>query len=155
MKQKEFAEKLDDFNFEDRLVEIDYQSKLCNKSSSHLKSLVEKLHKEKEILRGEVQLCDQLISDFGRLQAMARAKDFDHTNEAVLHFMALTDSPYDTREPVLTEDDKSALEALIEEIQNLVHDQSPESSAQLSVPEKSVAESDADIKKDRQENKDK
>ena len=137
MKQKEFAEKLDKFNFEDKFAEIDFQSKLCGKSVSHLKSLIEKLHQEKDTLRGEVEVCDQLIKDFGRLQAMTRAKDFDHTNEAVLHFMALTDSPYDTRDPILTENDKFALEELINEVQNLVYNKSPESSAVLSVPENS------------------
>lgn len=144
MKQKEFADKLESFNFDERLKEIDFQSKLCQKSSTHLQALMTKLQQEKEMLRGEAELCDKLISDFGRLQVMARAKDFDHTNEAVLHFMALTDSPYDTREPILSENDKAAIEALIEEIQNMVLDISPDSSAMLSVPEKSV---EADKKK--------
>ena len=47
MKQKEFAERLDNFNLDERLVEIDYQSRLCEKTGSHLKNLIQKLMKEK------------------------------------------------------------------------------------------------------------
>lgn len=131
-KQKEFAEQIDAFNLEDRLSEIDYQSKLCDKTSSHLRALIEKLHQEKANLQEEVAVCDKLISNYGKLQSMARASNFDHTNADVKQFMALTDNPYDTRDPIFSENDKEALEGLIEEIYSLVLDRSPESSAAVS-----------------------
>jgi len=133
MKQKEFAERLDNFNLDERLVEIDYQSKLCDKTSAHLKNLIEKLMKERAVLKEETSVCDTLIMKFGKLQAMARAQNFDHTNADVVQFMALTDNPYDTRTPTMTEEDKEALEGIIDELQHLVLERSPESSAAISL----------------------
>ncbi|XP_075262466.1 uncharacterized protein LOC142354075 [Convolutriloba macropyga] len=133
MKQKEFAERLDKFNLDERLVEIDYQSKLCEKTSTHLKNLIEKLMKERSILKEETEICDTLIMKYGKLQAMARAQNFDHTNKDVVQFMALTDNPYDTREPIMSEEDKEDLEGIIDQLQNLVLERSPESSAAISV----------------------